>query len=521
MKDLIIIRGSNHFPQDLELTVEHSHPLLRTNCCAAFSVEEGGEERLVIAAEVEREFRDEQLAEVAGAVRQAVAETHDVEVWCVSLLRRGSILKTSSGKIQRAGCRRAFLEDDLEVVAEQRSRTTAPPAPAPPAPTPPAPTPPDRRREVEGWLLDRLAARLGVSRAEIDPGQPFARYGLDSAAAVSLVGELEERLGVELPETLLYQHPTIDRLATYLGTRRPDQAAAAAGRAASRHRDPAAGETGAQEPLAVVGVGCRFPGADGPEAFWTLLRDGVDAVTEVPPERWDAAAFYAPEAATPGKSNTRWGGFLDAVDRFDAEFFDISPREAARMDPQQRFILEVAWHALEHAGIVPAELAGSATGVFVGISTNDYRQLQMGGDPERIDAYAGTGNALSIAANRLSYALDLRGPSLAVDTACSSSLVAVHAAGRSLRAGECDLALAGGVNLMLSPEWTLTFSQARMMAADGRCKTFDAAADGYVRGEGCGVVVLKRLSDARRDGDRVLALVLGSAVNQDGRSNGL
>lgn len=521
MKDLIIIRGSNHFPQDLELTVEHSHAVLRTNCCAAFSVEDDGEERLVLAAEVERGFRTEQLAEVAGAIRQAVAETHDVEVWCVTLLRRGSILKTSSGKIQRAGCRRAFLDGDLEIVAEQRSR----PAPVSgsatalataPATAPATATAPDRRREVHEWLLERLAARLGVAPGEVDPTQPFARYGLDSAAAVSLAGELEELLGVELPETLLYQHPTIERLAAHLGGKRPQ-----AGPKLEAPRRVAAHPAADREPLAVVGVGCRFPGATGPEAYWTLLADGVDAIGEVPVERWDAAALYAPEPATPGKSNTRWGGFLAAVDRFDAEFFDISPREAARMDPQQRLVLEVAWEALEHAGLVPAEMAGSATGVFVGISTNDYRQMQLGGDPRRIDAYAGTGNALSIAANRLSYALDLRGPSLSVDTACSSSLVAVHSACRSLRDGECDLALAGGVNLMLTPEWTLTFSQARMMAADGRCKTFDAAADGYVRGEGCGVVVLKRLSDAERDGDRILALVLGSAVNQDGRSNGL
>ncbi|MEK7278205.1 MAG: polyketide synthase, partial [Chloroflexota bacterium] len=269
------------------------------------------------------------------------------------------------------------------------------------------------------------------------------------------------------------------------------------------------------EPIAIVGLSCRFPKANDPAEFWELLRDGVDAVSEVPADRWDVDAFYDSGPVTRGKMITRWGGFLDRVDLFDPAFFGISPREASRMDPQQRLLLEVAWEALENAGLPPEKLAGSQTGVFVGVSSYDYARFQYD-DPKRIDAYAGTGNAHSIAANRLSYVLDLRGPSMAIDTACSSSLVAVHLACQSLRSGESDLALAGGVNVILSPELTITFSQARMMAADGRCKTFDERADGYVRGEGCGIVVLKRLSDALRDGDNVLAVVRGSAVNQDG-----
>jgi acyl transferase domain-containing protein len=231
-------------------------------------------------------------------------------------------------------------------------------------------------------------------------------------------------------------------------------------------------------------------------------------------------AFYHPDAAHPGTAATRFGGFLAGVDAFDAAFFSISPREASRMDPQQRLLLEVAWEALEHAGIAPDSLRGTPTGVFVGISTSDYSLRQLS-DPSLIDAYAGTGNAHSVAANRISYLLDLRGPSLAVDTACSSSLVAVHLACQSLRLGECRVALAAGVNLLLSPQLTIAFSKAEMMAPDGRCKTFDASADGYVRGEGCGVVVLKRLGDAIAEGNRVLAVVRGSAVNQDGLSNGL
>ncbi len=272
--------------------------------------------------------------------------------------------------------------------------------------------------------------------------------------------------------------------------------------------------------LAIIGLGCRFPGANNPEAFWQLLRDGKDAITEVPPERWDINAFYDPNLKSPGKMNTRWGGFLEQVDLFDPHFFGISPREAERMDPQQRLLLEVSWEALENAGIAPEQLAGSQTGVFFGISNNDYSRLQSK-TPADVDAYTVISNADSIAANRLSYVLDLRGPSLIVDTACSSSLVALHQAYQSLRLEECNMAIVGGVNLILSPELTISFSQARMMAADGRCKTFAADADGYVRGEGCGVVILKRLSDALRDNDNILALIRGSAINQDGRSNGL
>ncbi len=274
--------------------------------------------------------------------------------------------------------------------------------------------------------------------------------------------------------------------------------------------------------IAVIGIGCRFPGADSPDQFWQLICKGVDAVTEVPGDRWDIDTYYDPQPGKPGKMNTRWGGFLRQVDEFDPQFFGIAPREAVYMDPQQRLLLEVAWEALEQAGLVPEQLARSQTGVFVGLSSNDYQQvLQGNGRLSDINAYLGTGNAASIAANRLSYFFDFRGPSLAVDTACSSSLVAVHMACQSLRSGEADLALAGGANLLLRPEMTMIFSQAQMMAPDGRCKTFDARANGYVRGEGCGVVVLKPLAAALADGDRILATICGSAINQDGRSNGI
>ncbi|HXA15308.1 MAG TPA: polyketide synthase, partial [Opitutaceae bacterium] len=277
------------------------------------------------------------------------------------------------------------------------------------------------------------------------------------------------------------------------------------------------------EPIAIIGMGCRFPGGvEDPDGFWRLLHTGTDGIVKVPANRWDIDRYYDPDPDAPGKMSTRWGGFLQGIDYFDTRFFGISPREAAWMDPQQRLLLEVTWEALEAAGQAPDRLAGSDTGVFVGISTNDYAMLQLKhGAIKLIDAYAGTGSSASVASGRLSYLLGLQGPCISVDTACSSSLVAVHLACQSLRTGECRLALAGGVNVILSPEVTINFSKARMMAADGRCKTFDAAADGYVRGEGCGMVVLKRYTDAVASGDDILAVIPGSAVNQDGRSGGL
>lgn len=277
---------------------------------------------------------------------------------------------------------------------------------------------------------------------------------------------------------------------------------------------------GSREPVAIVGLGCRFPGAEGPDAFWDLLAHGGDAITDIPAERWPASRFYDADPSAAGKMATHAGGFIRDADRFDAAFFGIAPREAQMMDPQQRVLLETAWEALEHANIPPDSLYGSDTGVFVGITCFDHA-IRLMRAPGGLTSHAGTGSALNMAPGRLSYVLGLTGPSMAIDTACSSSLVALHLACQSLRQRETSLALAGGVHLILSPQVMVSFSQARMLAGDGRSKTFAASADGYGRGEGCGVLVLKRLSDALTDGNRILGVVRGTAVNQDGPSGGL
>ncbi|MCC7358230.1 MAG: amino acid adenylation domain-containing protein [Anaerolineales bacterium] len=520
-KDLIIIRGRNHYPQDIEHTVERCHAAIRADSLAAFSVEAEGEERLVIVAEVDRHYQRPVLGEVVAAVRRALALHHELQLHALVLIKTLSIAKTSSGKIQRHASRQQYLAGTLEVISEWRADqdvASAVPAPAAAAAGRLATTAPSAPPEalaqaagIESWLVDHIAKRLKMRPGVIAVERPFVEYGLDSAQAVGVAGELAVWLKRPVPPTLAWDYPTIRLLALHLAGIEPEPEGPAASESSRATPD---------EPIAIIGLGCRFPGAPDAEAFWQLLRDGVDAISVVPTDRWPVDELYAPEPGTRGKMSTRWGGFLDDVGHFDPHFFGISPREAARMDPQQRLLLEVAWEALENAGLPPDQLAGTNTGVFMGISSYDYSRLLFG-DPGRIDAYTGTGNAHSIAANRLSYTLDLRGPSLAIDTACSSSLVALHLACESLRRGESEVALAGGVNLILAPELTITFSQARMMAADGRCKTFDAKADGYVRGEGCGVVVLKRLAQAQADGDPILAVVRGSAVNQDGRSNGL
>ncbi|MGE5150667.1 MAG: polyketide synthase, partial [Rhodospirillaceae bacterium] len=282
-------------------------------------------------------------------------------------------------------------------------------------------------------------------------------------------------------------------------------------------------EQAGSAPIAVVGMACRYPaGADSAEALWQAVRDGRDGSREVPKDRWDIDAFYDPTPGRAGKMYVRNSCFIDRVDGFEPLFFRISPREAIGIDPQQRLLLEVTWEALEDAAIPPPSLVGSQTGVFIGISTNDYSALlsrTVHGSGS--NASAGAGNAASVASGRLSYTFGFQGPCMAVDTACSSSLVATHLAVQALRNRECGLAVVAGVNLMLTPDITVNFCLGRMLSPDGHCKTFDESADGYARGEGCGVLILKRLSDAVTDGDRVLAVIRGSALGQDGRSAGL
>lgn len=408
----------------------------------------------------------------------------------------------------------------------------------------------ERRSLLTDFISKQLSDFLGLAPGEpIAPNQSLIDLGIDSLRAIDFKILLESEIGCSLRTSLLFDYPTLQTLVAYLADEilvltTPETTTPVTGKAnapAISQADfdalPAeelrellretsskllALEQAKTEPIAIVGIGCRYPGgATSPQKFWELQANGIDSIMEVPADRWDVDAFYDPDPAAPGKISSRYGGFLEHVDMFDAQFFGISPREAVDLDPQQRLLMEVTWETLENANQSPERLFGSATGVFIGTRGSEYFTSQADGLPEQISAYNGTGNAASTVAGRLSYILGLVGPSIAMDTACSSSLVAVHLACESLRRCECDSALAGGVNLLLSPLASITTSKADMLAPDGRCKTFSAAADGYVRADGCGVVLLKRLSDALADGDQILATILGSAINQDGASGGL
>lgn len=550
IKEILIVRGRNLYPQDLERSINAlraQHAAIRPGCGVAFDdkAPDDSSESVVFVQEVTPEkMRHSAPEEVARAIASRLTEEHAVPVSAVVLVQAGTLPKTSSGKLMRKACQRdygrQFENSPIEAllhwsphtrpVAEARSGAqqadpnthpnTSPNTSSESESTQPESARP-RSAELELWLLQWLEREAQIPAAQLELDHRFQGLGLDSLLAVRLVADLEQAWGLKLSDTLLWDYPTPRLLLAHLSAPTAASRAAPVSQTNGPHPTPSAGFS--TEPIAIVGMSCRFPGkANCPESFWQLLSEGVDALQPIPPDRWDVEAYYDPKKGRAGKMYVREGGFLEQVDGFDPQFFQISPREAPNLDPQQRLLLELSWEAFEDAGFTQAELHESDTGVFVGVSNLEYlRHSIYSGKPSSINAYSGTGNALSVVAGRIAYWLGLQGPSFTLDTACSSSLVAVHQACQSLRTGECEQALAGGVNLMLAPHTNIYFSRLQALSPDSRCKSFDAGANGFVRSEGGGLVVLKRLSDAQRDGDRIWGLIQGSAINHDGPSNGL
>jgi acyl transferase domain-containing protein/acyl-CoA synthetase (AMP-forming)/AMP-acid ligase II/acyl carrier protein len=517
LKDLIIINGKNYYPTDIESSIAHCHPAIKSLATAAFSVDWHDQENLVIVTELDRNYlKTDDFSELITKITTTISEEYELAVYAIVLIKTSTLDKTSSGKIQRFLCKQKFLKRDLDVVYEWYNDQSHPPRSVHPKSLPqssPSGTGLSKSQpDIESWLIARIASYTGFNAADIDPDLPFANFGMDSVKVLSISGELEDFLNKQLSPTLLYNYPTIRSLSLYLSNQAQTRS--------NLPGDEAGGAIQADEPIAIIGMACRFPGAENLEEYWELLCAGTDAVTRVPKSRWDIEKFYDPDKETPGKINSVWGGFLNNIDQFDPTFFGIAPKEASFMDPQQRLLLETAWFALENAGKRLEEVKGSKTGVFIGCSQNEYGWYQFC-DYSLINTYSATGCALGILANRISYLFDLKGPSITLDTICSSSLISVHLACQSLRNQECNLALAGGINLILTPNTSLGLSKLNLLSDDGRCKVFDSKADGIVRSEGVGIVVLKPLSKALADRDRIYAMIQSSVVNQDGKTNGI
>lgn len=495
-KDLLIIEGKNHYPQDIELTAESAHASVRPGCVAAFSVEvRDSEEQPVLVAEVTATEADE-LDRIRSAIKGAISAEHSIAVKDVVLIRARTIMKTSSGKIQRSACRSAYLGGELDSVDDTAEAES---------PDPRGGVVSVSAEDVEGWLVATVAAETGLRPDEVDVDRPLAEFGLSSVGLVGLTTGLAVVTGSEVDPSLVFEYPTIGALSIALG----------ATSAASFDARPDAHDTR----VAIIGMACRLPGGvDDTDSLWRLLMSGQDVVTEVPPGRWDLTGLHNEDPDVVGTTYSLRGGFVSRIEDFDAAFFGITPREAAAMDPQQRIALQTSWEAIERAGYDPRALRGSRTGVYLGLYGSTY---MADADLSQLDGYVGTGSAISVASGRIAYHLGLHGPAVSLDTACSSSLVALHLAAQAVRSGECDQAVAGGVSVLVGPETHVEFSRLRAMSPSGMCRPFSADADGMIWAEGCGIVMLKRLDDAVRDGDPVLAVLGGSAINSDGRSQGL
>ncbi len=535
IKEVIIQNGRNHYPQDIENTLQGNFSFLRTDGGAAFSEDSPEGERLIVVHEVERTSRNMDFNDALLAMQEAVARSHDIIIHEIALILPGALPRTSSGKIQRLAARGMLRNNEFKVVArfvnapgnaqDQVSENDSPNlfsddlSQEQVRPSHDSNREPSESEDLVKTIRGLLARELNREPHAVSLDLSFQQQGVDSVAGIGLLGALEQELGLKLESTLIYDYPNIRALAAAL-SQRSGQHSKEAHLDAPNARETlpdifithAPGTSSAfANAVAIVGMACRFPGAQNLQEFEILLESGKDAIREADSERL--------ELCGDGLGGHR-AGWLSNIDCFDADFFSISPREAMAMDPQQRMLLELAYETLENANQPSENLHGEAVGVFIGIATNEYLRLLLESPIDR-NQFLATGNALSVAANRISYAFGFCGPSMAIDTACSSSLSAVMQAVRSIQSGDCETALAGGANLILTPEISACFESAGLLSANSLCRSFDASSDGIVRSEGLGLLYLKSLDRAMADGDRIYSVIKGGAINQDGASNGL
>jgi polyketide synthase PksL len=485
LKEVMLVYGKKYYPLDFELTVAGALSVFQINLPqVVFSTEIAGKEEIIVVQELSEEIPKSLLSEIIDATRFAITKQYSVNIHNIVFTPIGAIPKTGSGKLQRRKCQQLFIDKKLNLFTLDTPQNTL--------------IIQGNKNGIKDKFISLLAGILKIDERQIDLHAPLSRYSFDSINIIQLTSLINETYQLDLSPAVLYEYANLAEFYTHLLEKK----------GVEQEGDKVRLVQDLSSDIAIIGMSGLFPEAPDIDTFWDNLVQGKDCITEVPKERWDWRNL-----------TVRWGGFIDNVDQFDASFFNISPREAELIDPQQRLFLQTVWKTIEDAGYTPSTLSELKTGLFVGVFNHDYAELLQ--ENEVMDAYLTTGTMHSMIANRISYLLNLRGPSEAIDTACSSSLVAIHQAVHSILQGDCTIAIAGGVNTLITPRSFISAQKAGMLSEDGRCKTFDKDANGYVRGEGVGAILLKKLSQALLDGDHIYGVIKGTAVNHGGHVNTL
>lgn len=498
IKDVIVLHGKKHFPIDIEISTDVALASLPVgNKHVAFSTVVEGQEEVVFLQEVKNNIDEETHSQINETIASAIQKEHGIHIYDILLVKENSLPKTASGKLQRQLCKKNYLEKKLDEIYNTLSQLKQSENSTP-------------SHNAENTFKQLVARVLKINEDEVHLKNPLSYFKLDSIRIVQLTNAINDSYQLDITPNTIFEYVNLEAFFNEQIVKQPEKTLITLHNETKKIRET---------DIAVIGMSGIFPGAKNLEEFWKNLCDGIDAITKIPLERWDWKEYYGNPKEDKDKTNVTYGGFIEGMKHFDAQFFNISPREAELIDPQQRLFLQTVWKTIEHAGYSTETLAKLRTGLFVGVFNHDYAELlQQKGIH---DAYITTGTTHSILANRISYLLNLSGPSEAIDTACSSSLVALHHAIHAIYDGDCDVAIAGGVNALLSPTPFLVASQAGMLSEDGRCKTFDKSANGYVRAEGVGAVLLKPLHQALAAGDTIYGVIKGTAINHGGHVSSL